>query len=80
MGFSQTIKEFVTDQPLTKFGLALRANCIFGVNAVNKSNTLTNGNLIYNRKKTWAELKGQFLGKNDRLRIVPVRYVNSNNS
>ena len=38
-------------------------NVFYAVNAVNKSNTLKNCNLINERKKPWTELKVQLLVK-----------------
>ena len=49
------------------------------VNAVIKSNLLTNGNLINEQKIPWTDLKVQLLFKNERLLTGPVRYVNLTN-
>ena len=51
-------------------------NVFFAVNAINKSNMSINGNLIYEQKKPWTELKVQLLVKNERLLIGSVHNVN----
>ena len=48
------------DQPLTKFVQK------FAVNAVNKLNTLTNGNLINEREKTTNWMKRSVISKKKR--------------
>ena len=56
------------DQPLTKKVFALHAQPLtyyFAVNAFNKSNHLTDGNLINEWEKPWTELKVQLLVENE---------------
>ena len=42
----------------------------FAINAINESTTLTNGNLINERKKTTTQLKVQLLVKTKRLYLL----------
>ena len=58
---------------------ALTVNVFWAVNAVYKSNTLTNCKLINKREKQWTELKVQLFGKNEWLLIGPVRCNNFTN-
>ena len=55
-------------------------NVLLAVNAINKSNTLTNSNLINELKNQWTEMKVQLLVKKERLLIGPVCYVNFTHS
>ena len=58
---------------------AQTVNILLAIDAITKSNSSTNGNLIEERKKPWTELKVQLLVKYERLHIGPVCYVNFTN-
>ena len=72
---NQPLQNFKKNLPWTL--LTQTVNAFFAVNAVNKSNTLTNCYLI--NEKTWTELQVQLLVKNELLLIGPFRYINFTN-